>query len=117
MMILLIEKGADYNDIGILSIIVIPISLKFLVAPILDVYYFDWAGKRKTYIISTIFIIGLINLYLGSRINGLIETLDIKFLFSYGLTITILLSLMGIGIDGWLVLILDTNYYGLGAST
>ena len=39
--ILLIEKGADFNDIAILSIIGFPPTIKFLIAPILDVYYFD----------------------------------------------------------------------------
>ena len=64
MMILLIEKGANYDDIAILSIISFPISLKFLVAPLLDIYYFDWIGKRKTYILPTIYMIAGLNLIL-----------------------------------------------------
>ena len=41
IMVLLIERGADYNDLGILSIITFPVAFKFLIAPILDVYYFE----------------------------------------------------------------------------
>ncbi len=67
-MILLIEKGASYNDLGILSFVTIPSGFKFLIAPILDVYYFEWAGKRKTYIISTIVLNGMVNLYTAPRI-------------------------------------------------
>ena len=91
--------------------------MKFLWAPILDVYYFEWAGKRKTYLIPAIIIIGCINLYLGSRIDNFIDNVDVKLILLFGLTIVFTLSLMVISIDGWLIHILDECYYGVGAAT
>ncbi len=103
MMVLFIESGADYKELGILSIITLPIAFKFLIAPILDVYYFEWAGKRKTYIISTITLIGFINLYIADKLEIILTNVEIDKILGFGLTITFLTSLMGIGIDGWLV--------------
>ncbi len=62
MLVLLIEQGADYDEIAILSLIAIPFALKFLIAPVCDIYYLDWVGKRKTYILSSILLVSICNL-------------------------------------------------------
>lgn len=63
--ILLAEKGVPYQKIGYLASAGLPFTLKFLWAPILDFYFIESLGKRKTYIIPCLFFVGLIYLYLA----------------------------------------------------
>ena len=48
--IMLIQNGASWNQIGLLSFAAYPWSFKFLTAPIMDTYYSPSFGQRKTYL-------------------------------------------------------------------
>lgn len=49
--ILLIDAGASFEDLAILSTVVLPFSFKMVTAPILDTFYVPSIGKRRTYIL------------------------------------------------------------------
>ena len=116
MLILIVEKGSSFDELGFFSLIPFPFSITFLFAPICDIYYFK-CGKRKTYIIPSIILIGLLGLYLAEKIEGFIDEINIQAFLLYGIIISFLISITYIGTDGWLVNTLDECYYGLGAAT
>ena len=46
------------NDAGTLSTVALPFSFKIITAPLLESYYFESIGKRKTWIIPLQLILG-----------------------------------------------------------
>lgn len=55
--ILLAEKGATYKDLSVFSMILYPFSFKIIFAPLLDTYYSNTFGKRKSYIVPLQYIL------------------------------------------------------------
>jgi PAT family acetyl-CoA transporter-like MFS transporter 1 len=49
--LLLIENGASFSQLAMLSLVFYPFSFKIFFAPIEDYYFNSKFGKRKTYIV------------------------------------------------------------------
>eukprot|EP00828_Plagiopyla_frontata_P017115 TRINITY_DN2228_c0_g1_i1.p3 TRINITY_DN2228_c0_g1~~TRINITY_DN2228_c0_g1_i1.p3 ORF type:complete len:124 (-),score=19.28 TRINITY_DN2228_c0_g1_i1:1025-1396(-) len=67
--ILLISGGAKYSDLAILSFAQYPWILKILWAPFQDAYYFKNFGKRKTYIVPTMYFFGIVFIALSFQME------------------------------------------------
>ena len=63
--ILFIDAGASYKELAILSTVFLPFSFKMLTAPLIDTFYINSVGKRRTYILPIQYILGFLFLILG----------------------------------------------------
>ncbi|KAL6942516.1 hypothetical protein ACO0QE_003692 [Hanseniaspora vineae] len=59
-------KGSNFTQIGIFSMSTYPYSLKILWSPIVDSFYSTKRGRRRSWIIPTQYLIGVVFLILGS---------------------------------------------------
>ena len=51
LVMVLIDKNIQINQIEVFSACFLPFSFKFIVAPFLDYFHIERLGKRKTYIV------------------------------------------------------------------
>jgi len=114
---ILVEKGVHYKDLGLLSLISLPYSLKFFFAPILDAFYFKKFGQRKSYIVPIQYIYALICFLLSFYLQLYINEFNIKGLFVFGLTCIILIAVQDVAVDGWVLTILTEDYISYGPAT
>ena len=61
--VILVDKGASFKDLGNISWIALPFSFKFVIAPYIDSLYIKKIGKRKTYICSSLLLMGVIMIF------------------------------------------------------
>ncbi|CAK67072.1 unnamed protein product (macronuclear) [Paramecium tetraurelia] len=94
--ILLAEKGYTFEQQGMYSLISYPFYFKFLFAPIIDLYQFQFLGKRKSYILPINLILSVILLYL-SRMDILT---NYHILWIFGFILCLFLGIQDIAIDG-----------------
>lgn len=64
LQIILTERNVSYSKIGMFSFCAMPFAIKFLWSPLLDYYFIERIGKRKTYIVPANILIGMLFLYL-----------------------------------------------------
>lgn len=105
------HQGVDLRWIGLLSLLYLPWAFKFFWAPLIDRYYFNALGKRKTWLLFT-----QIALVLGVVALALTQ-------FDYGLTIFVIIGLwistfaatQDIAIDGYTIETFAESEYRLGS--
>jgi len=114
---ILVEKGVHYKDLGLLSLVSLPYSLKFFFAPILDAFYFKKLGQRKSYIVPTQYIYALISFFLSWNVQFYIDEFNVKALFIFGLSCIILIAVQDVAVDGWVLTILTEDYISYGPAT
>lgn len=51
------EKGVSLSDLAPLTFTYYPYTFKILFAPFVDTYYWEWLGKRKSYVVPIQYII------------------------------------------------------------
>lgn len=92
---------AHNKDVGIFTLCILPWAFKFIWSPLLDYYFIEKIGKRKTYIIPFLFIIGVIFLWASQLEHTLLN------MFYYYFVIMLFISTMDTAVDGWSVTLLD----------
>jgi len=112
---LLIEKGADFTQIGILSFCLYPFCFKIFLAPFEDIYFFRNFGKRKTYIIPCQYLLAFFFLILSFIINGLLEDLNVGVLCFLGFLIVLIIAFQDVSVDGWVLTLLSNENVKWGA--
>ncbi len=53
LQITMLEKGASYASLAMMSILSYPFSFKWIMCPIVDTFFSERFGKRKTYVVPT----------------------------------------------------------------
>lgn len=101
--LILKERGVSYSDLATFSLNSYPFSLKLLWAPIVDVAYFKTVGLRKTWLVPTQLLIGVMMLGMSLALDDLlfvekpaVGTLTVIFFFLY-----LLCATQDIAVDGW----------------
>ena len=102
---LIFKKDFSYSDIGFISWWGLPYTLKFVFAPMIDSKYSKLIGKRRSWIIPTQLIIGVVIMYLSRRIDDLAKEKNVLFITFLFLVIYLWCALQDISIDGWCVTI------------
>lgn len=69
----LLKSVVSYSSIGIFSLAAYPYSLKLFWSPIVDAVWTPRLGRRKSWILPIQTISGFSMLWLGSRVNGMLE--------------------------------------------
>lgn len=113
------EKGASYESLSLFSLVSIPFSLKILWAPFVDTFYFKQIGRRKSWIIPTQILAGLM-MMLGSQYvrKWLISTDDtISLLTAFFMILYFLMATQDIAVDGWALTMLSKENVGWASIT
>ena len=105
------SKGVDLRWIGMLSLLYIPWAFKFFWAPLIDRFYIQKLGRRKTWLLLT-----QIALVMGILVLAWTQ-------FDYGLTVFVMVGLwistfaatQDIAIDGYTVEAFNESEYRLGS--
>ncbi|RNA35366.1 acetyl-coenzyme A transporter 1-like [Brachionus plicatilis] len=71
--LILSTRKVAYSDQGTYSFAIWPFSLKLLWAPLVDAFFIRKIGRRKTWVVSSQFISGLVMVILASQVNKLID--------------------------------------------
>lgn len=109
--IILTKAGASYSQLSLISFIIYPYSLKFIMAPLCDAYYIKGCGlgKRKTYIVISYYIVGILFFVCAFYVNGWIYGIEAGIITVIGFIIITMVALQSIGTDAWSVSVLHPD--------
>ena len=107
--LLLQSRKVSYKDQAVFSFIYWPFSIKLLWAPLVDALYFQWFGRRKTWMVPTQYLIGIFMLFLSNHIDELLGTeadaeegrINIVTLTFVFFCLNFLAATQDIAVDGW----------------
>lgn len=104
--IILTNLGVSYAQQATLSLANWPFSMKLLWAPIVDSVYFKKIGRRKSWLIPSQYLIGIVMLILSGHVNNLLGTdgdgePNILVLTSAFFLLNFLAATQDIAVDGW----------------
>lgn len=106
------QEKIDIKTIGLMSLAGIAYSLKFLWAPLLDRYFINFLGRRKTWLILTQ--LGLaFSLFMMSQLSP-VNALSV--LAGWAVAVAFLSSTQDIAIDAYRSELLATDEIGIGSS-
>ncbi|CAG98223.1 uncharacterized protein KLLA0_F09581g [Kluyveromyces lactis] len=107
------QRQTSFVTIGLFSMATYPYSFKILWSPIVDSWYSQKVGRRRSWIIPVQFVTGITLLTLGYCISKDkilpkdVSKVDMKALTSVFLFLVILCSTQDIAVDGWALNILS----------
>ena len=113
--LLLQSRKVSYKDQAVFSFIYWPFSIKLLWAPLVDALYFQWFGRRKTWLVPTQYLIGIFMLFLSTHIDELLGTeadaeegrINIVTLTFVFFCLNFLAATQDIAVDGWALTMLS----------
>ncbi|KAK5583252.1 hypothetical protein RB653_004843 [Dictyostelium firmibasis] len=108
----LLHKHATYTQIGIFTISTYPYSLKLLWSPIVDSYFIQSFGRRKSWIVPIQILAGIVFISISFFINDLLEhaeteVIHITIVF---FLLIFLMATQDIAVDAWALTILSKPY-------
>ena len=112
---LLQSRKVSYKDQAVFSFIYWPFSIKLLWAPLVDALYFQWFGRRKTWLVPTQYLIGVFMLFISSHVSDLLGTeadaeegkVNIVTLTFVFFCLNFLAATQDIAVDGWALTMLS----------
>lgn len=106
----------SFSEQGTFMLAAWPFSLKLLWAPLVDGWYAERCGRRKTWMVPAQFAIGLILLYLAPRIEGIFAMKDITTLTALFFFLYFLCATQDIAVDGWALTMLREENAGYAST-
>lgn len=109
----LLKKYLSYGQIGVFSLAIYPYSLKLLWSPIVDAVWSQRFGRRKSWITPIQTISGLSMIYLGSRIDDMMEAAGeggdggVWSFTGWWFLLVFLCATQDIAVDGWAISLLS----------
>lgn len=103
---LLFKQYLTYSELGVIMMATMPYSFKVFWAPIVELYYFQALGKRKSWVVPMQFIMCAILFYLQGTIIDLLMTKQVNLLGAILITNTFVITCQDIAVDSWAVEIL-----------
>lgn len=77
----LLKSKLNYSDMALFSLSAYPYSLKLFWSPIVDSIYSKTFGRRKSWIVPLQFILGSCLIFVGSRVDSILNQQDIPVVF------------------------------------
>lgn len=121
--LLLQSKKVSYDDQALFSFVSWPFSIKLLWAPIVDSIFWNWMGRRKSWLIPVQLCIGLFMVLLSSYVAELLvvdvargKQADIQMLTLIFLLWNFLCATQDIVVDGWALTMLSRRNVGYAST-
>eukprot|EP01017_Pseudomicrothorax_dubius_P038405 TRINITY_DN574_c0_g1_i1.p1 TRINITY_DN574_c0_g1~~TRINITY_DN574_c0_g1_i1.p1 ORF type:complete len:519 (-),score=133.21 TRINITY_DN574_c0_g1_i1:1302-2858(-) len=112
----LMEKKISPSQMGVLSFMRYPFALKFLVAPLTDIYYWRSFGRKKSYVIPSQYVLSIMLLLLAVKVDALIEAKAVVLITIFGILIKTATAIQDIALDSWVVTLVRPENYKWGSS-
>ena len=106
---LLQSSSSSYTSLGLFSLASWPYSLKLLWSPIVDCYYLDSIGRRKSWIVPMQLLIGAALVVLSYHIDTLITHVQVYTLTIIFFLLITAVATQDIAVDGWALSLLPTH--------
>ena len=97
----LASNGATWKQQSIWSLVMYPFTMKLLWAPLIDVLYIRQLGRRQTWLLPVLVLLGIILIVLSFYLEGLIADLRVIELTMIFFLIIFLTATQDICVDGW----------------
>jgi len=110
-----IFKGS-FSEQGTFMLAAWPFSLKLFWAPLVDSWYFEQFGRRKTWMVPAQIAIGVILVLLSSRLEMLFAAKDVTTLTAVFFLLYLLCATQDIAVDGWALTMLRTENAGYAST-
>jgi PAT family acetyl-CoA transporter-like MFS transporter 1 len=105
--LILVNQGAKFSDLGILSFTNYPWAVKIFFAPLLDSYFSSKFGKRKSYFVPLQYLMVIILGFLYFTIDEMLLEMHILVIFIYFLLLQLCAALQDVSVDGMSVTIIN----------
>ncbi|RCI09745.1 hypothetical protein L249_3934 [Ophiocordyceps polyrhachis-furcata BCC 54312] len=108
----LLKNHLSYGEIGTFSLASYPYSLKLLWSPFVDAVWSRRMGRRKTWIVPIQFLSGLGMLWLGSRVEDMMQTMGrpggptVWGFMLWWFFLVLMCATQDIAVDGWALTLL-----------
>jgi len=106
----------SFSEQGTFMLAAWPFSLKLLWAPIVDSVYSDKLGQRKSWMVPAQLAIGVVLVFLSSRIGSLFEERDVTSLTVIFFILYFLCATQDIAVDGWALTMLRPENAGYAST-
>ncbi|XP_015905185.1 acetyl-coenzyme A transporter 1 [Parasteatoda tepidariorum] len=114
--LLLQKKNVTYKEQAMFSIVGWPYSLKLLWAPIVDSLYWKYMGRRKSWLISTQYVIGILMLILSFHVSDIFgdanDYPNVFYLTIAFFILNFLCATQDVAVDGWALTMLSRQNVG-----
>lgn len=79
----------------------------------MDNYYIKQLGRRKTYVVTSQYILGILIFITAFKINDLLHNIDVPNLFWICLVLNFIITIQCVAVDGWSVNIAKKSEYSM----
>lgn len=110
------QRGFSYSALGFFSMATLPFSLKLLWSPFVDAHFVRSLGRRKSWIIPTQFLSGVLLLFVASRVDEMIVRSEIVALTLIFFVLVGLFATQDIAVDGMALEILHPENLAYAAT-
>lgn len=111
---LLVAGRANYKAQALFSLVKIPFSLKLLWAPIVDSTHFPGFGVRKSWLVPTQLLIGIVMIASQSSIDLWMDNVNVGALTVLFGALYFLCATQDVAVDGWALTMLSPANVGWG---
>lgn len=112
---ILLKPHLDYADVGLLGLAFYPYSIKLLWSPLIDYYWSEKIGRRKSWIVPVQSVAGLLLIALGAQTSSMfreIEAHNKQALSQYVILCFCLIfcsATLGCAMEGWSITLLPAS--------
>nr|CAG4643885.1 EOG090X04K8 [Lepidurus arcticus] len=114
------NRHISYKEQAQFSLVYWPFSLKLLWAPIVDSWYCNSMGRRKTWLVPSQYLLGLCMIYLSTIVGSLLgetgEPPNVQLLTAAFFVLNFLAATQDIAVDGWALTMLDKRHVGYAST-
>ena len=115
---IILKRSVSFHQISIFNLASYPYSLKFFWSPLVDSFYSNSIGKRKSWIIPTQLLAGAFMIFLSYDIESLIaDSEKINILTFSMFFLYLLLATQDIAVDGWAIELLSEENQAFASTT
>ncbi len=109
----LLKRHLSYSEIGVFTLASYPYSLKLLWSPIVDAMWSPKVGRRKSWILPIQLLSGVGMLWLGSEVDGMMESMgkpdgpSVWNFTRWWFFLVLMCATQDIAVDGWALTLLS----------
>ena len=100
---------ATWTQQGTLSLAMYPFTLKLLWAPLIDVFYVRWLGRRQTWLLPVLILLGVMFIVLSFYFDRLLAQVRVTELTIIFLVIIFFTATQDICVDGWALTLFSSS--------